>query len=177
VVGAVTLAAAAIAVVLVASSLGSSETHPSSGLGGVSAPTLLQPTVTVHGVRRGPARSPPPFTPAPAAVRLADAMPLDRQIAQLFMVALPPGVTTSAAALGSTDWGGIALGSSNFGSDSQITALTAAIAGRAQRAGGRARFPTCRHSPSPRSEHPASPPLPARRRRWPGGGCGRLAST
>jgi beta-N-acetylhexosaminidase len=63
-------------------------------------------------------------------------MPLERQIAQLFMVALPPGVTTSAAALGPTDWGGVVIGSSNFGSDSQIATLAAAITGGAQDASG-----------------------------------------
>ena len=63
------------------------------------------------------------FRPAPAAVSLAADLPLERQVSQLFMVTPVGSTAAGVAALGSIDWGGVVLDSSNVSSDTQGAAL------------------------------------------------------
>jgi beta-N-acetylhexosaminidase len=65
----------------------------------------------------------PPFHPAPAAVALANRMPLAQQVAQLFMVGVDGDGSDAAASTGIPDVGGVVLTSANFVSDSQVGAL------------------------------------------------------
>jgi beta-N-acetylhexosaminidase len=123
----------AVVVVIIVTSTGGSASPPSFG-GPGSATVLTQGT---------PAQTPAPsahasaFTPAPAAVSLADRLPLAGQVAQLFVIGLD-GTSSSApdvAAFAGNDWGGAALGRTNFLSDSQIGALAAGISSLARNAG------------------------------------------
>ncbi len=90
-------------------------------------------------VRPAPPRPSAPALPAgvpPAAAALAARLPLERQVAQLFLVGFPgtgakaPGV----AALGRRDWGGVVLERSNFAGAGQLGGLVGAVGSVARRA-------------------------------------------
>jgi beta-N-acetylhexosaminidase len=78
----------------------------------------------------------PRFTPARAAVSLANSLPLASQVGQLFLVSLDGTDIGAVNALGSVDWGGVVLTSANFVSDGQIGALAADVASAAHSSGG-----------------------------------------
>ena len=119
---AVALAAAA-AVVIAALSLGSGSPGghfalggPGSGVSVLGAPGATQARAPGVPVAR--------FKPRPAAVALAGAMPLKRQVAQLFMVGV---AGSSGPGADGVDWGGFVLGASNFVSASQLAGLASAL--------------------------------------------------
>jgi beta-N-acetylhexosaminidase len=122
----------AVVAIVVATSGGSAPSPPA--LGGPGTPTVLtQDAPHTPGSSTHTAI----FTPAPAAVSLAGQLPLASQIAQLFLIGLDGTSSTSPdiAAFASNDWGGAALGRTNFVSDAQIGALAADLAAVARSAG------------------------------------------
>jgi beta-N-acetylhexosaminidase len=122
-VGAVAVVVAAV-VALVESS-GSS--GPSLGLGPRVDSTVLAPA----GGRRPaakPVRHSRAFVPAPAAARVASSLPLDRQVAQLFMVSLQGNDAPAVGTLSGIDWGGVVFTSQNFVTDGQMGALASDVA-------------------------------------------------
>jgi beta-N-acetylhexosaminidase len=122
----VVLVGAAIAV----SSSGSS--GPKFSFGPVSVAST--PAATPAPAAR-PHTAAPLFKPPAAAVSLANSLPLPEQVAQLFLVSVDGSTAGAASALGSLNWGGVVLSSSNFVTDGQIGALAADIAASAQGSG------------------------------------------
>jgi beta-N-acetylhexosaminidase len=129
--GAVGVVAGVILAISLASGGGS---HPYV-LGGPGGP---QPGVSARIPRPAPGRAvhKPSFKPRPAAVALAATLPLERQVAQLFLVSVDGTSSSAVAGLGGLRWGGVVLGSSNFQSDGQIGALAADVAAAVASAGG-----------------------------------------
>jgi beta-N-acetylhexosaminidase len=129
--GAVVVVVAAVAIIVATS--GGSPAPPSfGGPGNASVLTQAAPSPTPDSSARAAA-----FTPAPAAVSLANQLPLSSQVAQLFLIGLD-GTSSSSpdvAAFASNDWGGAELSRTNFASDSQIGALAAGITALAKSAG------------------------------------------
>lgn len=84
--------------------------------------------LTAHGpaapLRTAPA---PAFRPLPAAVTRAAGLPLEQQVAQLFLVSVPGQTPAGIAQLGSVGWGGFVLGRENYAGDHALTALTSAL--------------------------------------------------
>ena len=91
-----------LVVVIAVASAGSSR-QPTSSASGRSA---SRPAVPRAPVRPVPA---PPFHPAPAAVALANRMPLAQQVAQLFMVGVDGDGSDAVASIGIPDVGGVVL--------------------------------------------------------------------
>jgi len=118
------------AAVLLAS--GGSSGNPRFEFGGVSVATThaAGPVLaTVHATRS------PAFRPAPAALSLADRLPLASQVSQLFMVTVDGTSATAAATVGVPDVGGVVLSSSNFASNGQVAALVSGLTSAAHSAG------------------------------------------
>jgi len=103
--------------------LGGGDKQPLA-LGGAGAPTTLQPS-RPRGVVP-PARPAPGFTPPPAVVRMLAAMPLERQVAQLFMVGLQGSSSPGAVTLAGPGWGGFVFSQQNYVSDFAAGAYAAA---------------------------------------------------
>ncbi len=70
---------------------------------------------------------PPAFSPLPAAVSRAATLPLEQQVAQLFLVSVPGQTPAALAKLGATGWGGYVLGRENFADDRALAMLTGAL--------------------------------------------------
>ncbi len=119
-----------LVVVIAVASAGSNH-QPRFSFGALSVATGA-PTAPVRPV---PA---PPFHPAPAAVALANRMPLAQQVAQLFMVGVDGDGDGSdaAASIAIPDVGGVVLTSANFVSDSQVGKLVGDLKTGAHSAGG-----------------------------------------
>ncbi len=119
-VGAAIALAAVVAVVVAVASGSGSHSH-SLGLGpGVDA-SVAPGATPAHP--KPSARHVHPFVPAPIAVRLASSMPLDRQVAQLFLVSLDGNDAPAVGSLSGIDWGGVVFTAQNFVTDGQIGAL------------------------------------------------------
>lgn len=116
------LAAVAIAAIVALLSLGSSDSKPAYSLGDSGGPSSV--VGAVDGGPRRPGRRPAQAAPAPAAVALARTLPIEQQVSQLFIVGVQ-GTTASGAS--SPNWGGFVVGSSNFESDSQLSALASGL--------------------------------------------------
>jgi beta-N-acetylhexosaminidase len=116
-----------LVVVIAVASAGSNH-QPRFSFGAISVATG-GPTAPVRPV---PA---PPFHPAPAAVALANRMPLAQQVAQLFMVGVDGDGSDAVASVGIPDVGGVVLTSTNFVSNSQVGALVGDLNTAAHSAG------------------------------------------
>ncbi|HEY5316512.1 MAG TPA: glycoside hydrolase family 3 N-terminal domain-containing protein [Solirubrobacteraceae bacterium] len=130
--GAVLLVVVLVAIVVANSGGSSAPRSPLSGPGTASVITQAAPArapgLTGHATA---------FRPAPAAVSAAAGLPLSSEIAQLFLIGVD-GTSPSSpdiAAFASNDWGGAALGRTNFVSDAQIGTLAAGITALAKSAG------------------------------------------
>jgi beta-N-acetylhexosaminidase len=105
-----------------------------------SGPVATEITPQGSPAPAGTGKSAKPFHASPAAISAADRLPLASQVAQLFLVSVQgTGPGSAVAGLGTTDWGGVVLDSSNFASNSQVAALVRRINRRAH---ANARAPT-----------------------------------
>ncbi len=77
----------------------------------------------------------PRFSPAPAALRVANTLTLPQQTAQLFLVSLDGTGQSAVAGLGSVPWGGVVFTRVNDAPSGQISALAADVTAAARRAG------------------------------------------
>jgi beta-N-acetylhexosaminidase len=112
-----------VASVVVSLSIGSGAGKPPYVLGGTAGtPSVANAAAGTHV--RPVGRS--VFKPRPAAIALAAKLPLDRQVAQLFMVGVG-GTGASGVAVGAVDWGGFVLASSNFVGVGQVSSLISAL--------------------------------------------------
>jgi beta-glucosidase-like glycosyl hydrolase len=116
-----------LVVVIAVASAGSNH-QPRFSFGAISVATGA-PTAPVRPV---PA---PPFRPAPAAVAVANRMPLAQQVAQLFMVGIDGSGPDADRSIGIPDVGGVVLTSANFVSDSQVGTLVGDLKTAAHSAG------------------------------------------
>jgi beta-N-acetylhexosaminidase len=143
----------AVAAVVLAGSPGRSPTYtPTGGPASVITPRARSAR---HRIPRSA-----PFKPVPAAVTLAATLPLERQVAQLFFVTPTGNDVGAATALGSRDWGGVVLTSSNFVTDGQIGALAADISAVARSAGHVAPLIAAAQDGGPSTALPDLPPEP-----------------
>jgi beta-N-acetylhexosaminidase len=111
----------------------------------------------------GPARPVRPvaalaFRPAPAAVAMADRLPLADQVAQLFMVGLDGSGSDAVASVGIPDVGGVVLTSANFTSDAEVGALTAALRSAARTAAAQPPLIAATQEGGPETAFPDLPP-------------------
>lgn len=118
-------ALAVVGVIIVVSALSGSH-HRSLGLGSRVDSTVAPPAAARHLVKH--LRRVHPFVPARAAVKLASSMPLDRQVAQLFMVSLDGNDAPAVSSLSGIDWGGVVFSAQNFLTDGQMGALASDVA-------------------------------------------------
>lgn len=155
----VVVAALVVVVAVIATSGG-------SGPGAARAPSLGGPgTASVLG-QDGSGAAPAPsahaaaFNPPAAAVSVSDRLPLASQVAQLFLIGVDGTSTTSPAVAGfsSYDWGGAALGRTNFVSDAQIGSLAAGITALAKSAGNVAPLIAAPQEGGPDTAFPDLPP-------------------
>jgi beta-N-acetylhexosaminidase len=155
VLGATTAVLLVLAVVVVSSSGDSTPRPPVLGPGG--SVSVLSTSTPADGPST-PSAKPQPFSPAPAASALVSRLPLERQVAQLFMVSVGDTSSPDVAALGSTDWGGVVLTRANFSSDAQVGALAADIASHAHDAGNTAPLIAATQEGGSNSAFPDLPP-------------------
>jgi beta-N-acetylhexosaminidase len=102
---AVAVALAVVLAVVYALSAGSNDDHPSYAPSGSGTASAVAPATPAKGAP--PRGRTPRFVPARAAVALADSLPLERQVAQLFVAGLDG--TSPVSDLGATDWGGVVI--------------------------------------------------------------------
>ena len=100
--------------------------------GGAGAATALAPATPTQLPRPSAQTG---FRPAPQATALAARLPLAGQVAQLFLVSVDGTSPRAAAALGSQDWGGVVLDSTNFSTDKGVGQLVSALTAGAAAAG------------------------------------------
>jgi len=129
-IAAVAILALVVAAFILSSSGGDGKPSPLP-LGGPGPASVLRPsagTTNIHAT---------PFRPAAAALSAAAQLPLSSQVSQLFMIGLDgiSGSSPDVAAFASVDWGGAALGRTNFVDDSQIGSLAGSISALAKSAG------------------------------------------
>jgi beta-N-acetylhexosaminidase len=136
-----------------------------SGSSGGGSPRYVPPggpasVIAAPAAPASPTRiSPPPaFKPDPAAVALASRLPLDQQVAQLFLVSVDGTSTRAASALGSTAWGGVVLDNSNFAAERQLGALTRALTAAARGAGSIRPLLAATQEGGPQTAFPSLPP-------------------
>ncbi len=122
---------------------------------GPPAATLVGPHGPVTPLRSAP---PPAFTPLPAAVSRAASLPLEQQVAQLFLVSVSGRSPTASAIHGSLNWGGYVLGRQNFAGDAALAALTKAISASAPPAPAVAPLVAATQEGGPDTAFPDLPP-------------------
>jgi beta-N-acetylhexosaminidase len=115
----------ALGILLALLAFGGSSAHsPHFVPSGPPPATVLTARGPVAPLRTAPA---PAFKPLPAAVTRAAALPLEQQVAQLFLVSVPGQTPGAIGKLGSVNWGGFVLGRENYAGDQALAALTSAI--------------------------------------------------
>jgi len=130
---------------------GGSSKPPARKSGRPAAPRAVAAPRATAGA---PARVPP------AVAALAARLPLERQVAQLFLVGFPgtaakaPGV----AALGRRDWGGVVIERPNYVNPPQLGGLVRAISARARRAPRLPRLVVADQPGGPGTALPGQPP-------------------
>ena len=154
-----TAAGALIALVLVlvvVLSAGSGSGPPKYQLGGAGSASVLAPGRVARGPGAGARAA--RFRPARAAVSLAARLPLERQVAQLFLVTLDGTSPGAAASLGGIDWGGVLFGSSNFRGGAQLARLAAAVAAASRSMGHLPPLLAATQAGGPGTAFPGLPP-------------------
>jgi beta-N-acetylhexosaminidase len=116
--------------------------------------------ITASGARASATRRTPApaFKPDPVAVATASRLPLDKQVAQLFLVSVDGTSTRAASALESIAWGGVVLDNSNYSTQRQLGALVQALGAAARRAGATPPLLAATQEGGPQTAFPALPP-------------------
>jgi beta-N-acetylhexosaminidase len=156
--GVVVVALVVVAIVLATSGGGGPGAPRAPSLGGPGAASVLGQDTS--GGLSAPGARAAPFTPAPAARSVAAGLPLAGQVAQLFLIGVDGTSTASpaVAAFSSYNWGGAALGRTNFVSDAQIGSLAAGITALAKSAGHVAPLVAAPQEGGPDTAFPDLPP-------------------
>jgi beta-N-acetylhexosaminidase len=121
---------------------------------GPAVATVIEPTPVKQRAPRHP------FKPSPRAAALVRSLPLPRQVAQLFLVKLFGKTPRAVGTLGSTDWAGVVLDSSNFANDRQVGRLARAITSSATKTHNTSRLIAATQEGGPRTAFRDLPPKP-----------------
>ncbi|MGI8430440.1 MAG: glycoside hydrolase family 3 N-terminal domain-containing protein [Solirubrobacteraceae bacterium] len=146
---------ALVLLIVVVVSAGSGGGGPKYQLGGPGSASVLAPQRAARAA--GATSRGATFRPARAAISLAAALPLERQVAQLFLVTVNGTSPATVGALGPSDWGGVVFDASNFRDGSQLAGLVAGVAASRRPPG---HVPTLLAAPQPGGAGTAFPGLP-----------------